>query len=116
LVPTYFWEDVSVFFALRSCQEHEVFGPPCINVWAYNGGIYCKRKCWPNALPWCSSFGPRWLKLIVRKNFPLRGIVQSAGKRGFWSTVYKHSGLYGWYLLQTRVLAQHFAMVQFVWC
>ena len=36
------------------CQEYEVFGPPCINVSAYKGGIYCKRKCWTNTSPCCS--------------------------------------------------------------
>jgi hypothetical protein len=42
------------FFALRNCQENEVFGPPCINIPAYTGDIYWKRKCLPNTLPCCS--------------------------------------------------------------
>jgi hypothetical protein len=69
-------EDVSVFFALRNCQENEVFGPPCINISAYTGGIYCKRKRWTNTSPWCSSFCSRWLNFFMRYYFLLTGIVQ----------------------------------------
>ena len=36
---------------------------------------------------------PMLLKLVVRKYFPLTGIVQLTGIRGFWSTLYKRVGL-----------------------